>query len=106
MEASIVGQPMQGLIVKGVPKVEPATVKTMGPRSVVEVVQVARAEPFTSRVSPKRGSHQRSLPLDWPPSRVTFASATVTVTIEVAREEMQRVFVKVPVQLVGVARAL
>ena len=56
VQASIVGQPMQGLIVKGVPKVEPATVKTMGPRSVVEVVQVARAEPFDAWVSRKRGA--------------------------------------------------
>jgi hypothetical protein len=104
IQASITGQPAPGFIVKGAPKVEPSTVRTKGPRSVVDVVQFARAEAFDVTGSAKEGVYERSLPLDRPPGRVEFETQTVTVKVEIAREELQRVFVKVPVQVVGVAR--
>jgi len=104
VQASVAGQPAPGFVVKGAPKVEPATVRTMGPRSVIEVVQFARAEAFDVTGLAKEGSYERSLPLDRPPARAEFETQTVTVKVEIAREELQRIFVKVPVQVVGVAR--
>ena len=104
VQASITGQPAPGFVVKGAPNVEPATVRAMGPKSVVDVVQFARAEALDVTGLSKEGSFERSLPLDRPPGRVDFETQTVTVKVEVAREEMQRIFVKVPVQLIGVAR--
>jgi YbbR domain-containing protein len=104
VQASIAGQPAPGFVVKGAPKVEPATVRTLGPRSVIDVVQFARAEAFDVTGTTKEGSYERVLPLDRPPARVEFETQTVTVKVEIAREELQRIFVKVPVQLIGVAR--
>lgn len=105
VQASITGQPTPGLVVKGAPKVEPATVRTKGPRSVIDVVQFARAEAFDVTGLIKEGSYERTLPLDRPPSRAEFETQTVTVRVEIGREELQRIFVKVPVQVVGVARS-
>jgi YbbR domain-containing protein len=104
VQASITGQPAPGFVVKGAPHVEPATVRAMGPKSVVDVVQFARAEALDVTGLSKEGSYERTLPLDRPPDRVAFETQTVTVKVEIAREEMQRIFVKVPVQLIGVAR--
>jgi YbbR domain-containing protein len=105
VQASVAGQPAGGFIVKGAPKVEPATVRTMGPRSVIDVVQFARAEAFDVTGLAKEGVYERSLPLDRPPARAAFETQTVTVKVEIAREELQRIFVKVPVQVVGVGRS-
>jgi hypothetical protein len=52
----------------------------------------------------KEGTYDRTLPLDRPPGRVEFDTPTVHVAVEIAREELQRIFVKVPVQIVGAAR--
>lgn len=104
VQASITGQPASGFVVKGAPKVEPPTVRAMGPKSVMDVVQFARAEAIDVTGLTKEGIYERSLPLDRPPARVEFETPTVNVKVEIAREELQRIFVKVPVQLVGVAR--
>src|SRR5882724_3708799 len=104
VHASITGQPAPGFVVKGAPQAEPAMVRAMGPRSLVDVVQFARAEALDVTGSAKEGTYDRVLPLDRPPARVQFETQTVTVRVEIAREELQRVFIKVPVQRVGVAR--
>jgi hypothetical protein len=104
VQASIAGQPAPGFVVKGAPKAEPTMVRAMGPKSVVDVVQFARAEAIDVTGLSKEGSYERVLPLDRPPGRVDFETQTVTVKVEIAREELQRIFVKVPVQLLGVAR--
>jgi len=104
VQASITGQPAPGFVVKGAPKVEPAAVRTMGPRSVIDVMQFARAEAFDVTGATKEGSYERMLPLDRPPGRVEFETQTVNVKVEIAREELQRIFVKVPVQVIGAGR--
>jgi YbbR domain-containing protein len=104
VQASITGQPAPGFVVRGAPHVEPATVRTMGPKSVVDVVQFARVEAIDVTGLTKEGTYERVLPLERPPGRVEFETQTVTVKVDVAREELQRIFVKVPVQLIGVAR--
>jgi hypothetical protein len=105
IQASITGQPAPGFIIKGAPRVEPATVRAIGPRSLVDVVQFARAAPFDVTGLDQEKEHEHVLAIDRPPPRVEFETQIVTVKVEVAREELQRIFVKVPVQAVGVARA-
>jgi hypothetical protein len=104
VQASVMGQPASGFVVKGAPKAEPVSVRSMGPKSVVDVVQFARAEAIDVTGLAKEGTYERVLPLDRPPGQVEFETQTVTVKVEIAREELQRIFVKVPVQLLGVAR--
>jgi YbbR domain-containing protein len=104
VHSAITGQPAPGFVVKGAPKVEPATVRALGPRSVVDVVQFARAEAFDVSGIAKEGSYDRALPLDRPPARVQYESPTVTVRVEIGHEELHRDFAKVPVQVVGVPR--
>jgi hypothetical protein len=106
VQASITGQPAPGFIIKGAPRVEPSTVRAIGPRSLVDVVQYARAAPFDVTGLDQEKEHEHVLALDRPPPRVEFETQIVTVKVEVAREEMQRIFVKVPVQLVGVPRGV
>ncbi|MET0594101.1 MAG: CdaR family protein [Polyangiaceae bacterium] len=106
VQASITGQPAPGFIIKGAPHVEPATVRAIGPRSLVDVVQFARAAPFDVTGLDQEKEHEHVLALDRPPPRVEFETQIVTVKVEVAREELQRIFVKVPVQAVGVTRAV
>lgn len=104
VHSAITGQPAPGFVVKGAPKVEPESVKALGPRSVIDVVQFARAEAFDVTGLAKEGSYDRNLPLDRPPARVEYESPTVTVRVEIGHEELRRDFAKVPVQIVGVPR--
>jgi YbbR domain-containing protein len=104
VHSAITGQPAPGFVVKGAPKVEPDTVKALGPRSVIDVVQFARAEAFDVTGIAKEGTYDRNLPLDRPPTRVQYESPTVNVRVEIGHEELRRDFAKVPVQVVGVAR--
>jgi hypothetical protein len=106
VQASITGQPAPGFIIKGAPKVEPPTVRAIGPRSLVDVVQFARVAPFDVTGLDQEKSHEHVLAIDRPPPRVEYETQIVSVKVEVAREEMQRIFVKVPVQAVGVPRAV
>jgi YbbR-like protein len=104
VRATVTGAPAPGFVVKGPPAPEPAAVRALGPRSVVEVVQVANAEAFDVGGLSREGTYSHILALERPPARVEFDSKTVNVKVEIAREERQRRFVKVPVQLVGAAR--
>jgi YbbR domain-containing protein len=106
VQASITGQPAPGFVVKGAPKAEPATVRASGPRSLVDVVQFARAAPFDVTGLDQEKAHEHVLALDHPPPRVEFTTQIVTVKVEIGREELQRIFVKVPVQVVGVPRGV
>lgn len=104
IQASVTGQPAPGFVVAGAPTVEPATVKAKGPRSLVETIQRARADAFDVTGLSKDGAYERTLAIDRPPSRVTYDLQTATVRVEITRELLARRFVKVPVQVVGVAR--
>lgn len=103
VQVSITGQPAPGFVVKGAPKLEPAAVKARGPRSVIEVLQYARATSFDATSLEK--DDERMLGVDPPPPRVEYDVHTVQVRVEITREELERLFVKIPVQVVGVARA-
>jgi YbbR-like protein len=103
IRAPLTGMPAPGFVVKGPARPEPVAVRAIGPRSVVEVVQFANAEAFDVSGLSREGSFVHTLALERPPVRVEYETKTVSVTVQIAREELQRSFVKVPVQLVGAA---
>lgn len=105
IQASMTGQIAPGFVVVGAPAVEPATVKAKGPRSLVEPIQFARADAFDISNLNREASFTRTLAIDRPPPRVTYDLQTVSARIDVARETLSRRFVRLPVEVVGVARA-
>jgi len=105
IQASITGQPAPGFVVVGTPVVEPGSVRAKGPRSLVEPIQFARADAFDVTNLNQAASFTRTLGIDRPPARVSYDAQTVSARIEIARETLNRRFVKVPVEVVGPARA-
>jgi len=106
IQASITGQPAPGFVVVGTPSVEPESVRAKGPRSLVEPIQFARADAFDVTDLNQAASYTRILAIDRPPARVSYDVQTVTARIEIARESLTRRFIKVPVEVVGSARAV
>jgi hypothetical protein len=104
VEVGIVGSPAAGFVVKGAPSSEPANVRARGPKSEVIVLQHARSDAFdvTGLVS---GKYTRQLAIDRPPGRVTFDVPSVSASIEIGREVVERPFARVPVAVVGHANA-
>lgn len=105
IQASITGQPAPGFVVKGAPRVEPASVRARGPREALEVLQYARAAALDVTGLGREGTVQRSVAIDRPPQHVTYDVSAATVKVEVTRELLERLFVKLPVLVLGVARA-
>jgi hypothetical protein len=99
-EVGIVGSPVSGFVVKGVPAADPDMVRARGARSEVMVLQHARADAFdvTGLAS---GKYTRQLALDRPPGRVTYEPTSVSATIEIGREVVERLFTRVPVAVLG-----
>lgn len=106
IQASITGQPAPGFVVVGTPSVEPGSVRAKGPRSLVEPIQFARADAFDVTNLNQAASFTRTLAIDRPPARVSYDVQTVSARIDVVRETLTRRFVKVPVEVVGPARAV
>jgi YbbR domain-containing protein len=104
IQISRTGDPAPGFTVKGVITVDPPVVNARGPRSVVDVMQFARAAPFdVSGLS--EGTYRRPLALDKPPKLVSYDVETVTAALEIARELHNKEFPGLRVEVVGLPRA-
>lgn len=101
--ATVTGTPATGFVVEGEPKVSPPTVYIEGPKSVVDVLQHARATPFdVSRVK-NAGEISDYLPLEDPPARCDYrGTGKVLVTVQVEERVVKRSFER-GVEVVGVA---
>jgi hypothetical protein len=100
IEVGVVGAPAPGFILKGAPVVEPKAVRARGPTSEVAVVQRARLDPFdVSGLT--EGKVTRQLALNHPVGRVMFDVPSVSVTVEVTRQVVERSFPRLPVALIG-----
>lgn len=97
------GDAAQGFLVKGMISVEPPTVNARGPRSVVDVMQLARTAPFDIS-GLTEGTYQRQLALERPPKLVTFDVDSAMATLEIGRELATRTFDR-RVEVVGIPRA-
>ncbi len=104
VEVGVVGTPARGFVVKGEPQADPRVMRARGPKSEVLVVQRARADAFDIG-GLTEGKYTRLLAVEHPPGRVTFDSPSVSATVEIGREVVERSFTKVPVAVIGHANA-
>ena len=104
VEVGVVGTPARGFVVRGAPQSEPRLLRARGPKSEVLVVQRARADAFDV-TGLTEGKYTRQLAVDRPPGRVTYDAPSVSATVEVGREVVERPFAKVPVAVLGRANA-
>lgn len=106
VQVSVVGTPAPGFVAKNVPIADPQRVRVRGPKSEVMVLQHVRADSFdVSGLT--EGRYTRQLALDRPRGRVTMDTSTqsVQVATEIHREVVERPFVKLPIAVVGMAKA-
>jgi YbbR domain-containing protein len=104
VQVSVVGSPVDGFIVKGPLVAEPRTVKVRGPQSDVMVLQHVRADAFDVRTITAEGQYPRQLAIEKPNPRLKIEPQSVIVTAEIAREVAEKMFPKLPVAVVGVAK--
>ena len=104
IQVGVVGSPANGFMVKGVPMAEPGIVRAHGPKSEVLGLQYARTAAFEV-TGLTEGQYQRQLLIDTPPPRVTYDANIVKVTTQVMREVVERPFIRLPVVVVGPAKA-
>jgi YbbR domain-containing protein len=100
VQVSVVGTPAPGFVVKGAPSSDPTMVRARGPKSLVMVLQHARADAFDV-TGLSEGKYTRSLAIDRPQAGLGFEIGSVSVTLEIAREVGERPFTKVPVAVLG-----
>ena len=98
------GETLPGYGIKGGITVEPPNVQARGPRSIVEVMQFARAAPFDV-TGLTEGVHRRQLLLDKPPGLVTYDAESVFASVEITRELVKKEFTKLKIEVIGVPRA-
>ncbi|MGO8993361.1 MAG: YbbR-like domain-containing protein [Polyangiaceae bacterium] len=103
VEVSVVGSPANGYVVKGVPTADPRTVRVKGPKSEVITLQHARAEAFDV-TGLSEGSYTRELAID-KHGGLGYGVSEAKATIEIGRELVERPFTKLPVAVIGPAKA-
>lgn len=104
IQVSVVGSPAAGFMVKGSPIADPSVVRAHGPKSEVLGIQYARAAAFEVN-GLTEGNYLRQLLVDSPPPRVTYDANIVGVTTQITREVVERPFIKLPVIVIGPAKA-
>jgi hypothetical protein len=105
IQASMTGQIAEGYTVEST-RVEPSVIAVKGPASLAEVVQFVRLAAFDV-TGKTEGVYRHRMALDPAPPRLAYlgpASATVTVTI--ARQLIQRKFLKREVTVLGVPKGV
>jgi YbbR domain-containing protein len=98
------GEPRPGYGLKGVIASDPVEVHATGPRSVVDVIQVARAAPFDV-TGLGQGTHTQKLPLDKPPTLVSYDRDQVTASVDITRQLVTKTFPRLKVEIIGLPRA-
>jgi hypothetical protein len=104
VEVGVLGKPAPGFVLRGAPAADPTVVRASGPKSEVMVLQRAGAESFDVN-GLTEGKHTQQLAVKRPGGRVSFDTATVTATVDVAREVVERPFTRVGVVVIGRANA-
>jgi YbbR domain-containing protein len=103
IQVSVVGSPSDGFVVRGPLVAEPKAAKVRGPQSDVMTLQFIRAEAFDVR-GLSEGAYPRNLALERPNPRLKVVPTSAVVVAEITREVAERVFPKLPVAVVGVAK--
>ena len=103
VQIPVAGQPLRGFTVVGAPVAEPSVVAVRGPRSVVELLQFVRSEPFDLDGLDSERTTTRRLQLDVPLARAhLIEERSVLATISIGQARLERVFERRPVQVTGV----
>jgi len=79
-------------------------VMATGPRSIVELLQTARAHTFDLS-DLEEGREERTMSLELPPQGVAYSSPSIKATAEIARETKSVPFKAVRVEVVGAPKA-
>ena len=104
VEVPRTGEPASGCAVKGAMLTAPLEVQARGPRSLIDVMQVARAAPFDV-TGLAQGTHTQKLPLDKPSnSFVSYDVGQVAATVEITRQLVTKTFSKLKVEVIGATR--
>jgi hypothetical protein len=105
LQASITGQPAEGRVVRGEPRIEPERITVRGPASAVETLQFARLAPYVV-TGLTEGTWARRIAISQPPGRIgIIGTPAATVTLEVVKRQTERLFPALAVQVVGPVRA-
>lgn len=99
------GEPAQSYAVKGGVTSIPAEVQARGPRSVLDLLTVARTVPFDVSGFAD-GLHTVKLAIDKPSAgQVTYEPETVTASVSITRQIITKTFSKLKVEVIGPPRA-
>jgi hypothetical protein len=104
VEVGVVSAPAPGYVLKAGPNTEPTVVRATGPKSEVMVIQRVRAEAF-DLAGLTEGTYTRQLAIDRPHGRVAYDAQSVSATVEVGREVAERLFPRMPLEVIGRAGA-
>lgn len=105
IEVPRTGEPAAGYAVHGSVTTVPVEVQARGPRSMIDVMQVARAAPFDV-TGLTQGVHTQKLPLDKPSTNlVTYDVDQVTASLQIRRQLVTKTFSKLKVEVIGATRA-
>ena len=104
VEVGVVSAPAPGYVLKAGPKAEPTVVRATGPKSEVMVIQRVHAEAF-DLAGLTEGTYTRQLAIDRPHGRVAYDAQSVSATVDVGREVAERLFPRMPLEVVGRAGA-
>lgn len=103
VQVTTTNAPAKGHRLKGELSINPPTVTASGPRTIVELMQFARAGSFD--LAELEGDEERTFTLDLPPQGVDFNTRSVTATAVIVREEKTVPFKAVRVEVVGAPKA-
>ncbi|APR99699.1 YbbR-like domain-containing protein [Pajaroellobacter abortibovis] len=98
--ASVVGNPLPGLVIKEEPSLEPPRVCVRGPQSEVARIQRARVEPIDLD-GLDEGEHSVSLAVFHPSGRLVFEPSNVVARIEIVPNLVEKIFKEVQVAVLG-----
>lgn len=103
VQISVTGQASAGVAVQS-EVADPPRISLRGPRTIIETMQFARAEPFDIS-GLNEGTFTRKLVLDHAPNLTSFDVPFVSVTVKLTRSKIEKVFAKVPLRVVGPSKA-
>lgn len=100
VQVVVVGTPASGFKMRGDLTAAPEFIHAQGPKSAVAVIQFVRADALDV-TGLSEGVYPRTLAIEKPPLGVTFDTARVSVSVQIAHEIAERPFPKLRVHVVG-----
>ena len=97
------GQPAQGYLIDGTPKVIPSTVRIRGPRKIIKEIEKVMTAPI--EVQKEKTTFSLDVGLISPDSRVEFAGAkTAKVSVNIIEASVEKTFSNLEVKIEGIGQ--